>query len=278
MGVALSADGAPGRPTGRCMEVAGRRRSARMTRRSSGFHHSRARLLEVLTAAGRIWAPVHAGHSRPSAPRRHAGPGATAATAASGEPYRSPQRQEPHRRLDRWQRAIWTDVDIAVVNCIDTFPNPLSAMPDTLYIPGAPKREPLGRGGEGCQSEIRWPWPSEQTVSFGGPAVPSASAAVPWHSLSSPESRRQRDRTPQCCVASGSSRAPPAYALGCSRRFPCACGDRPRRGNLDGPPRPRPRRSTQPTAWNPTTLAASSRARALCGTSTRSSIEMPPTK
>ena len=31
MGVALSADGAPGRPTGRCMEVAGRRRSARMT-------------------------------------------------------------------------------------------------------------------------------------------------------------------------------------------------------------------------------------------------------
>ena len=31
MGVALSADGAPGRPTGRCMDVAGRRRSARMT-------------------------------------------------------------------------------------------------------------------------------------------------------------------------------------------------------------------------------------------------------
>ena len=31
MGVALSADGAPGRPTWRCMEVAGRWRSARMT-------------------------------------------------------------------------------------------------------------------------------------------------------------------------------------------------------------------------------------------------------
>ena len=52
-------------------------------------------------------------------------------------------------------------------------------MPDTLYIPGAPKREPLGRGGEGRQSEIRWPWPSEQTVSFGGPAVPSASGCCP---------------------------------------------------------------------------------------------------
>ena len=131
-----------------------------------------------LHASGRRSTPATRAR-RANAPRWHAGPRATAATAASDEPYRSPQRQEPHRRLDRWQRDIRTDVDVAVVNYIDNFPNPLSAMPDALYIPGAPKREPLGRGGEGRQSEIRRPWPSEQTVSFGGPAVPSASGCCP---------------------------------------------------------------------------------------------------
>ena len=106
-------------------------------------------------------------------------------------------------------------------------PEPVIGHARHALHPRCTKREPLGRGGEGRQSEIRWPWPSEQTVSFGVRPSHQPPAAVPWHSLSSPESRRQRDRTPQCCVASGSSRAPPAYALGCSRRFPCACGDRP---------------------------------------------------
>ena len=41
---------------------------------------------------------------------------------------------------------------------------------------------------------------------------------------------------------------------------------------------PRPRCSTRPTAWNPTTLAASAPARTFCATSTRSSIEMAPTR
>ena len=38
-----------------------------------------------------------------------------------------------------------------------------------------------------------------------------------------------------------------------------------------------PRRSTRPTAWNATMLAASAPARTFCATSTRSSIEMAPT-
>ena len=108
------------------------------------------------TAAARIWAPVHAGHSRPSGKRATPArrPQATAATAASGEPYRPPQRQEPHRRLDQWQRAIRTDVDVAVVNCIDNFPNPLSAMPDALYTEARTTRARRRRSPVGDQAAV----------------------------------------------------------------------------------------------------------------------------
>ena len=56
--------------------------------------------------------------------------------------------------------------------------------------------------------------------------------------------------------------------------------DRPRRGTWTGchASPPPPRCSTRPTAWNPTTLAASAPARTFCATSTRSSIEMAPTR
>ena len=60
---------------------------------------------------------------------------------------------------------------------------------------------------------------------------------------------------------------------------PAGAGLTPSR-NLDRlpRPRPRPRRSMRPTAWNPTTLATSTPVRTFCATSTRSSIEMAPTR
>ncbi len=74
------------------------------------------------SAAARIWAAVHTGHSR-----RSGNPG----TPASGNRCRFgrtvpvAQRQEPHRRLDRRQRVILTDVDVAVVNLHRQLPEPV---------------------------------------------------------------------------------------------------------------------------------------------------------
>ena len=76
------------------------------------------------SAAARIWAAVHTGHSR-----RSGNPG----TPASGNRCRCrfgrtvpvAQRQEPHRRLDRRQRVILTDVDVAVVNLHRQLPEPV---------------------------------------------------------------------------------------------------------------------------------------------------------
>ena len=65
------------------------------------------------------------------------------------------------------------------------------------------------------------------------------------------------------------------HAAPCWRPRPPQTDARPRRGTWL--PTPRPRCSTRPTAWNPTTLAASAPARTFCATSTRSSIEMVPT-
>ena len=67
------------------------------------------------------------------------------------------------------------------------------------------------------------------------------------------------------------------HAAPCWRPRPPQTDARPRSRNLDRLPTPRPRCSTRPTAWNPTTLAASAPARTFCATSTRSSIEMVPT-
>ena len=113
-----------------------------------------------------------------------------------------------------------------------------SAVSDALYIPGAPKREPRGRGGEGRQSEIRRPWPSEQTVSFEGPAVPSASGCCPM-------ALAFLSRVP---ASAGSDKGRPF----CGNRIPrgrvvilvrCACGQWHRRtesGQNPAPVRVRP--------------------------------------
>ena len=76
------------------------------------------------SAAARIWAAAHTGHSR-----RSGNPG----TPASGNRCRCrfgrtvpvAQRQEPHRRLDRRQRVILTDVDVTVVNLHRQLPEPV---------------------------------------------------------------------------------------------------------------------------------------------------------
>lgn len=104
---------------------------------SSRFRHCHARLLggtrplhasgQRSTPATRAWRATPARRSR-----------TTAAAAASREPYRS------HNARNR----IVVSADGSASSCpmsmsrsstcIDNFPNPLSVMPDALYIPGAP--------------------------------------------------------------------------------------------------------------------------------------------
>ena len=74
-------------------------------------------------------------------------------------------------------------------------------MPDALYIPGAPKREPLGRGGEAARWRSAGRGLPTRLSHSGVRTSHQPTAAVPWHSLSSPESRRQRDRTRDRCSA-----------------------------------------------------------------------------
>ena len=74
-------------------------------------------------------------------------------------------------------------------------------MPDALYIPGAPKREPLGRGGEAARRRSAGRGLPSRLSHSGVWTSHQPPAAVPWHSLSSPESRRQRDRTRDGCSA-----------------------------------------------------------------------------
>ena len=74
-------------------------------------------------------------------------------------------------------------------------------MPDALYIPGAPKREPLGRGGEAARWRSAGRGLPTRLSHSGVRTSHQPTAAVPWHSLSSPESRRQRDRTRDGCSA-----------------------------------------------------------------------------
>ena len=69
MGVALSADGAPGRPTGRCMEVAGRRRSARMT--GKAVPQPSGGVGDATLPCGRRRASPLAVHARSGGTRQH---------------------------------------------------------------------------------------------------------------------------------------------------------------------------------------------------------------
>ena len=67
------------------------------------------------SSAARIWAAVHTGHSRRSGNPGTPDPG-NRGRCRFGRTVPVAQRQEPHRRLDRRQRVILTDVDVAVVN------------------------------------------------------------------------------------------------------------------------------------------------------------------
>ena len=171
--------------------------------RSSGFRHSRARLLGVLTAAARIWAPVHAGHSHPSgnAPRRHAGPQATAAT-----PLRVSRTGHPNARN---RIVVSTDGRAPSGQMSTSRSSTASTTSRTRYRP-CPTRStsPVHRSAN--QSGAAAKVASRRSGGRGLPSTLSHSrvrlshqppAAVPCHSLSSPESRRQRERTRGRCSA-----------------------------------------------------------------------------
>ena len=111
-----------------------------------------------------------------------------------------------------------------------------------------------------------------------GSSLPTSVAVSRICSRDPAERRNERGRTleaPAPGVVVNLTKPAPGRTGGQTARNPL--GSTPSR-NLDRLPRRRPRRSMRPTAWNPTTLATSSPARAFCATSTRSSIEMAPTR
>ena len=90
------------------------------------------------SAAARIWAAVHTGHSRRSGKPRHAGPGQPRPLRANRTGRTTPGTAPSSRPT-----AGLTDVDVARSSTsIHSVSNRLSAMPDALYIPVAPS---LGR-------------------------------------------------------------------------------------------------------------------------------------
>ena len=100
------------------------------------------------------------------------------------------------------------------------------------------------------------------------------------HRLPRPPSVDPRARRVDPATGRGHAveRGLPPHAAPRWRPGPPQTDDRPRRGTWTGCRMPRPRRPTRPTAWNPTTLAASAPAPTFCATSTRSPIEMAATR
>ena len=117
----------------------------RLPPRASRFDYSGAGSVEVLNRRAHL-GPFHSGHARrsgkPDAPARR--PRTTAATAASLRAVPFAQCQERHRRIDRPQRVVPTDVcHCASQPGIGNFPGPSSTAPRL----GAPTLRSFGRAG-----------------------------------------------------------------------------------------------------------------------------------
>ena len=125
--------------------MAPRRQSSAYRRDPPDFDYSGAGSVEVLNRRAHL-GPFHSGHARPSgkpdAPARR--PRTTAATAASLRAVPFAQCQKRHRRIDRPQRVVPTDVcHCASQPGIGNFPGPSSTAPRL----GAPTLRSFGRAG-----------------------------------------------------------------------------------------------------------------------------------